>query len=57
MSRDSIIARMPFTDGAERAVFGDAEGRQYVRADQGGKVFGVWAPPADEPVLVTAPTE
>jgi hypothetical protein len=52
MNGDRIIGRVPFADGAERAAFGDAEGRQYVRGERGEKVFGVWVSPADEPVTV-----
>jgi hypothetical protein len=34
-------------------VYEDAEGRQYVH-DDGGKVYGQWLPPADEPVVTVA---
>jgi hypothetical protein len=30
-------------------VYEDAEGRQYVHDDGGGKVYGAWLPQADEP--------
>jgi hypothetical protein len=46
------VGRVPFTDGAEREVYEDADGRQYVLDDDGGRVYGVWVMPADEPVLV-----
>jgi hypothetical protein len=41
---------MPFTDGIDRNVYEDAEGRQYVEDD--GKVYGPWLSPADEPAVV-----
>jgi hypothetical protein len=34
------IGRVPFTDGIDRDVYEDAEGRQYVRDGDGGKVYG-----------------
>jgi hypothetical protein len=43
-----IIGRVPFTEGIERDVYEDAEGRQYVYGDE-GKVHGTWLPPTDEP--------
>jgi hypothetical protein len=47
-----IIGRVPFTDGFDRDVYEDADGRQYVQDDDGGKVYGTWLPPADEPDAV-----
>jgi len=41
-----------FTDGVERDVYENAEGRQYVLDDDGSKVCGPWLPPADEPRVV-----
>jgi hypothetical protein len=43
------IAEIPFTDGTRRAVFEEADGRQYV-LDGREKVYRVW-------VLVDEPTE
>ena len=51
-----IIGRIPFTDGIERDVFEDAEGRQHVIGYDGEPVFGVRLPPADEPLAVNAPS-
>jgi hypothetical protein len=39
-----------FTDGAERNVFEDAEGRQFVE-DDGELVAGQWLPLPDEPAI------
>jgi hypothetical protein len=46
------LAACPFTDGAGRDVYEDADGRQYV-LDGAQWVYGVWLPPADEPVVVS----
>jgi hypothetical protein len=48
-----IIARVPFVDGLTRDVYEDADGRQWVVAYDGERVYGVWLPPADEPVIVS----
>jgi hypothetical protein len=48
---DRPIGRRLFTDGAERPVFEDANGRQYV-LDDGEPVEGVWLPPAGDPLVV-----
>ena len=45
--------RRLFTDGIERDVYEDANGRQYVVGYDGESVYGVWLPPADEPVIVS----
>ena len=52
MKTDRVIGLSPFTDGAERVVYGDAEGQQYVLGYDGEPVYGQWLPPADEPVAV-----
>jgi hypothetical protein len=52
MKPDRAIASRVFTDGAGRAVYEDAEGRQYVVGYDGEPVYGQWLPPADEPVAV-----
>jgi hypothetical protein len=43
-------------DGVTRAVYEDADGRQWVVGRDGEKVYGVWVRPADEPLIV-GPTE
>jgi hypothetical protein len=47
------IARIPFTDGSVRAVYEDADGRQFV-IDNDRMVYGTWFLPdyADEPPVV-----
>jgi hypothetical protein len=52
---DRIIGQRLFTDGTERRVFEDDQGRQYVLDDDGQRVDGVWLPPADEPIVVSGP--
>jgi hypothetical protein len=44
-----IIGRRLFTDGLERDVYEDAEGRQYVLDGDGQRVYGVWLCPAGGP--------
>jgi hypothetical protein len=44
-----VIGRRRFTDGLERDVYEDDDGRQYVLDGDGEKVCGVWLWPADEP--------
>jgi hypothetical protein len=51
---DRVIGRRLFTDGIERDVYEDAQGRQYVLDPDGEKVYGVWLLPADEPVITEA---
>jgi hypothetical protein len=46
------VGRRLFTDGLERDVYEDAEGRQYVPDPDGVKVYGVWLWPAVEPAVV-----
>jgi hypothetical protein len=46
------IGSRPVTHGAERTVYEDAEGRQYVLGCDEEPVYGQWLPPADEPVAV-----
>jgi hypothetical protein len=48
------VGRVPFEDGAERDVFEDADGRQYVRGYDGEPVYGVWLPPVEEAVVVSS---
>jgi hypothetical protein len=48
-----IVGRVPFTDGIERDVFVNADGRQHVIGYDGEPVYGVWLPPADEPLIVS----
>jgi hypothetical protein len=48
------VGRVRFTDGVERDVFANAEGRQFVE-DDGELVAGEWLPPADEPAIAEHP--
>jgi hypothetical protein len=44
-----------FTDGTRRPVYADRDGRQYVRGNDGERVYGTWlaeGDAADEPVIV-----
>jgi hypothetical protein len=52
-SEARLIGHVPVVDGAVRDVYEDADGRQWVAGYDGEKVYGVWALPADEPVVVT----
>jgi hypothetical protein len=57
MSRlDPVIGVRFFTDGTCRAVYLDAEERQYVLGDHGEPVYGQWLVPgheqADTPAIV-----
>jgi hypothetical protein len=54
---DRVIGRRLFTDGLERDVYEDAEGRQYVFDGDGERVYGVWLWPPDEPVITEAPSQ
>jgi len=51
---DRVAGRRLFTDGIERPVYEDAEGRQYVLGPDGERVDGRWLAPADEPAVVEA---
>jgi hypothetical protein len=51
---DRVIGRRPFTDGLERDLYEDAEGRQYVLNGDGPKVYDQWLWPADEPHVIAA---
>jgi hypothetical protein len=39
---EPVIGRNLFTDGAERPVYEDADGQQYVVNDDEDRVEGVW---------------
>jgi len=52
-----VVARVPFVDGVTRDVREDADGRQWVVGYDGERVYGVWLPPADGPVVVTGETQ
>jgi hypothetical protein len=39
---DPIIGRVRFVDGADRDVYIDPDGRQYVLRYDGEPVYGVW---------------
>jgi hypothetical protein len=54
---DRGVGRRLFTDGIERNVHEDAEGRQYVLGPDGERVCGHWLPPADEPAVVESQNE
>lgn len=45
-----------FTDGANRPVYLDTDGRQFVLDDDGQRVYGVWIleEEADAPIMVLA---
>jgi hypothetical protein len=45
-----VIGRLRLADGGARPVFEVADGRMYLLADDGTPVFGVWLPPAFEPL-------
>ena len=47
-----VVGRVPFADGVTRDVYEKADGRQWVAGYGGERVYGVWLPPADEPVVV-----
>ena len=49
-----IIGRRLFTDGIERDVYEDAEGRQHVIGHAGECVYGTWLAPPDAPLIVSA---
>jgi hypothetical protein len=49
-SESQARGRVPFVDGVTRDVYEDADGRQWVVGYDGKRVYGVWLPPADEPV-------
>jgi hypothetical protein len=47
-----LMGRVPFADGAERDVYEDGDGRQWVIGGGGERVYGMWLPPPDEPAVV-----
>ena len=51
---DRVAGCREFTDGIERDVYEDAEGRQYVFDPDGERVNGQWLAPAEEPAVVEA---
>src|SRR5262249_25020523 len=48
-----VVGRVPFEDGVTRDVYEGADGRQWAVGYEGERAYGVWLPPADEPVVVT----
>ena len=48
---DQLIGYRVFTDKANRPIFQEESGRQYVMDDDGNRVYGVWLMPEDEPDL------
>jgi hypothetical protein len=56
MPLDRIIGHRQFTEGVERDVFEDPDGRQYiVHEDTGERIYGQWLWPPDEPVIFEQP--
>jgi hypothetical protein len=55
-SKRQPIARIPFTDGVERAVFLDKDGRQFVVDDDREMVYDYWVvmDDPDEPAIIDA---
>jgi hypothetical protein len=49
-----IIGRSLFMDGLTRDMYENADRRQWVVGRAGERVYGVWLPPADEPVVVAS---
>ena len=49
---ERVTGCQQFTDGRERTVYEDAEGRQNVVGPDGERIYGQWLPPADEPAVV-----
>jgi hypothetical protein len=47
-----VVGRTPFVGGVTRDVHEDADGRQWVIAYDGERVYGVWLMPPDEPITV-----
>ena len=51
-SDSRVVGRVPFADGVTREVYEDTDGRQWVIGYDRERVYGVWLPLADEPVVV-----
>jgi hypothetical protein len=49
---DRVVGRRLFTDGLERDVSEDAQGRPYVLGPHGERVDGQWLWPADESMVI-----
>ena len=47
-----VAGSVASTDGIERAVYDEGEGRQHVISPEGRPVHGRWLAPADEPVIL-----
>ena len=52
---DQRVATIEFTDGIWRSVCEEPDGKQYVRDDEGDRVYGVWFIARDEPAGSDAP--
>jgi hypothetical protein len=52
LSGHTAVGSRLFTDGAERCVYEDGDGRQYVLGYEGEPIIGQWLEPADEPLVV-----
>jgi hypothetical protein len=50
---DRWLGEREFVDGSRRPVYEDDRG-QYVLADD-ERAYGVWLPPADEPLIMEPP--
>ena len=46
-----VIGTRDFTDGSQRAVYEDDDGRQFVINDEGKGVYGIWIL-ADQPLAI-----
>jgi hypothetical protein len=51
-AKPRFTGRALFVDGVTRDVYEDADGRQWVTAYDGERVYGVWLLPPDERVVV-----
>jgi hypothetical protein len=52
---DRVAGRRLFTDGIERDVYEDSEGRQHVLGRDGERTCGQWLPPVDELAVAEGP--
>jgi hypothetical protein len=47
-----VVGRVALVDGVTRDVYEDSDGRQWVAGYDGERVYALWQPPPDEPVVV-----
>jgi hypothetical protein len=45
-----VVGRLLHADGSERPVYEAKDGRMYIKAGDGSPIFGVWLPPAFQPL-------